>query len=163
MITGSNSKPEAVDLNTPPSDIARVLRLDHGIGFLAQILETRVAVQFDQLTAQNDITPRQFGVLLTLFQLSSLTLTELASHIRVDRSTLGEMINRMAERSLVRKRSNGSDRRSAKVSLAPAGEAALLRIVKGAARLQTALLEPLPPEDRAHFMVCMKLVAEPLA
>ena len=163
MITGSNSKSAVVDLNAPPSDIARVLKLDHGLGFLVRILETRMAVQFDQLTSQNEITPRQFGVLLTLYQQSSLTLTELASHIRVDRSTLGEMINRMAERSLVRKRSNGSDRRSAKVSLAPAGEIALLSIVTGAARLQTALLEPLPTEDRAHFMVCMKLVAEPLA
>jgi DNA-binding MarR family transcriptional regulator len=163
VITSSNSKSAVVDLNASPSDIARVLKLDRGLGFLVRILETRMAAQFDQLTSQNDITPRQFGVLLTLYQQSSLTLTKLASHIRVDRSTLGEMINRMAERSLVRKRSNGSDRRSAKVSLAPAGKAALLRIVTGAARLQTVLLEPLPPEDRAHFMMCMKLVAEPLA
>jgi hypothetical protein len=37
----------------------------------------------------------------------------------------------------------------------------LLRIVAGAAQLQAALLAPLPAEDRAHFMRCMKLVAEP--
>ena len=122
-----------------------------------------MAAHFEQLTSQNDITPRQFGVLLTLYQQNSQTLTEIASRIRVDRSTLGEMINRMAERSLVGKRSNGSDRRSTMVSLTPAGETALLRIVTGAARLQTVLLEPLPPEDRAQFMRCMKLVAEPLA
>jgi DNA-binding MarR family transcriptional regulator len=120
-----------------------------------------VNVLYEQLTAQNDITPRQFGVLLTLHQQGTLTLTELAKHIRVDRSTLGEMNNRMAERSLISKRSNGNDRRSAEVLLAPAGKNALLRIVAGAAELQTALLAPLAPEDRAHFMRCMKLVAEP--
>jgi len=32
----------------------------------------------------------------TLYQQGTLTLTELAAHIRVDRSTLGEMITRMA-------------------------------------------------------------------
>jgi DNA-binding MarR family transcriptional regulator len=90
-----------------------------------------------------------------------LTLTELAKHIRVDRSTLGEMINRMAERSLISKRDNGNDRRSAEVLLAPAGQHALLKIVAGAAALQTSLLAPLPAEDRAHFMRCMKLIAEP--
>ena len=98
-----------------------------------------------------------FGATTTIH----VTLTELARHIRVDRSTLGEMINRMAERSLISKRNNDNDRRSAEVLLAPAGEKALLKVVAGAAELQTALLAPLAAEDRAHFMRCMKLVAEP--
>lgn len=144
-----------------PDEFARRLKLDKGLGFLVRLLDTRVNVLYEQLTGQNDITPRQFGVLLTLHQQGTLTLTELAKHIRVDRSTLGEMINRMAERSLISKRSNGNDRRSAEVLLAPAGKNALLRIVAGAAELQTALLAPLAAEDRAHFMRCMKLVAEP--
>lgn len=144
-----------------PEDIARQLKLDKGLGFLVRLLDTRVNVLYEQLTAQSEITPRQFGVLLTLHQQGTLTLTELAKHIRVDRSTLGEMINRMAERSLIGKRNNGSDRRSAEVLLAPAGKNALLKIVAGAAQLQTALLAPLAAEDRAHFLRCMKLVAEP--
>ena len=150
---------------SPKSDaeeIAHTLKLDKGLGFLVRLLDTRVHLLYEQLTAQNDITPRQFGVLLTLHQQGTLTLTELAGHIRVDRSTLGEMINRMAERSLISKRNNGSDRRSAEVSLAPAGKNALLAIVSGAAQLQGALLAPLPAEDRANFMRCMKLIAEPL-
>jgi DNA-binding MarR family transcriptional regulator len=144
-----------------PADIAGGLKLDKGLGFLVRLLDTRVNILYAQLTAQDDITPRQFGVLLTLYQQGTLTLTELAKHIRVDRSTLGEMINRMAERSLISKRNNGSDRRSAEVLLAPAGKNALLKIVTGAAQLQTALLAPLAAEDRAHFLRCMKLVAEP--
>jgi DNA-binding MarR family transcriptional regulator len=143
-----------------PENIARTLKLDRGLGFLVRLLDTRVHLLYERLTAQNDITPRQFGVLLTLYQKGTLTLTELAGNIRVDRSTLGEMINRMAERSLVSKRSNGTDRRSAEVQLAPVGKAVLLKIVAGAAQLQTALLAPLAAEDRAHFMRCVKLVAE---
>src|SRR4030081_770381 len=107
---------------SPKSDaeeIAHTLKLDKGLGFLVRLLDTRVHLLYEQLTAQNDITPRQFGVLLTLHQQGTLTLTELAGHIRVDRSTLGEMINRMTERSLISKRSNGNDRRSAEVQLAP--------------------------------------------
>jgi DNA-binding MarR family transcriptional regulator len=142
-------------------EIALTLKLDKGLGFLVRLLDTRVHLLYEQLTAQNEITPRQFGVLLTLYQQGTLTLTELAGHIRVDRSTLGEMINRMAERSLITKRNNGSDRRSAEVLLAPAGKKVLLEIVAGAAQLQGALLAPLPPEDRAQFMRCMKLIAEP--
>ena len=47
------------------------------------------------------------------------------------------------------------------VLLAPAGKSVLLKIVAGAAELQTALLAPLAAEHRAHFMQCMKLIAEP--
>jgi DNA-binding MarR family transcriptional regulator len=155
-----SSKPSAAKERSAV-DIARTLKLDKGLGFLVRLLHTRVHLLYEQLTTQNDITPRQFGVLLTLYQQGTLTLTELAGHIRVDRSTLGEMINRMAERSLITKRNNGSDRRSAEVLLAPAGETVLLKIVAGAAQMQTTLLAPLPAEDRAHFMRCMKLVAEP--
>jgi DNA-binding MarR family transcriptional regulator len=142
-------------------EIARTLKLDKGLGFLVRLLDTRVHLLYEQLTLQNDITPRQFGVLLTLYQQGTLTLTELAGYLRVDRSTLGEMINRMAERSLITKRNHGSDRRSAEVLLAPTGKRVLFGIVAGAGQLQTALLAPLPAEDRAHFMRCMKLVAEP--
>jgi DNA-binding MarR family transcriptional regulator len=158
-----SSKPDAraASAEKSPEHIAGRLKLDRGLGFLVRLLDTRMNALYEQLTAQNDITPRQFGVLLTLHQQGTLTLTELAKHIRVDRSTLGEMINRMAKRSLITKRDNGNDRRSAEVQLAPAGKAVLLKLVTGAAELQTALLAPLAAEDRAHFMRCMKRVAEP--
>ena len=145
----------------PPEDIARTLRLDKGLGFLVRLLDTRFKILYEQLTTQSEITPRQFGVLLTLYQCGTLTLTKLAGHIRVDRSTLGEMISRMEERSLITKRINENDRRSAEVSLAPFGKHALLELVSGVSQLQTVLLAPLAPEDRPHFMRCMKFVAEP--
>ena len=145
----------------PPEDIARTLRLDKGLGFLVRLLDTRFKILYEQLTTQSEITPRQFGVLLTLYQCGTLTLTELAGHIRVDRSTLGEMISRMEERSLITKRINENDRRSAEVSLAPFGKHALLELVSGVSQLQTVLLAPLAPEDRPHFMRCMKFIAEP--
>jgi DNA-binding MarR family transcriptional regulator len=145
----------------PPEDIARTLRLDKGLGFLVRLLDTRFKILYEQLTTQSEITPRQFGVLLTLYRCGTLTLTELAGHIRVDRSTLGEMISRMEERSLITKRINENDRRSAEVSLAPFGKHALLELVSGVSQLQTVLLAPLATEDRPHFMRCMKFVAEP--
>jgi DNA-binding MarR family transcriptional regulator len=145
----------------PPEDIARTLRLDKGLGFLVRLLDTRFKILYAKLTTQSEITPRQFGVLLTLYQCGTLTLTELAGHIRVDRSTLGEMIFRMEERFLITKRINENDRRSAEVSLAPFGKHALLELVSGVAQLQTVLLAQLAAEDRPHFMRCMKFIAEP--
>jgi len=144
-----------------PEEIARTLKLDKGLGFLVRLLDTRFKTLYGQLTAQTGITPRQFGVLLTLHQQGTMTLSELARYIRIDRSTLGEMMSRMEERSLVLRRTNGNDRRSAKVSLAPSGKNALFVLVSGVAQLQGVLLAPLAIDDRAHFLRCMRLIAEP--
>ncbi len=140
--------------------VARTMKLDKGLGFLIRVIDTRMNLLFQSLTKQEDITPRQFGVLLTLYQQGPLTLTDLAVAIRVDRSTLSEMINRMVDRSLIGKRGNVRDRRSAEVLIAPGGEAAMLQIIRGVSKLQNALLAPLPVSERAHFLRCVKLIAD---
>jgi DNA-binding MarR family transcriptional regulator len=89
------------------------LRLSDGVGFLVRIIDTRVRTLYEELTRQNDVTPRQFGTLLTLYQRGTLTLTELATSISVDRSTLSEMIGRMVRKRLISKAANGDDARSA--------------------------------------------------
>jgi DNA-binding MarR family transcriptional regulator len=155
------SKQRAGTGDKASEEIARTLRLDKWLGFLVRLLDTRFKTLYEQLTAQSGITPRQLGVLLTLHQQGTLTLTELSRYIRIDRSTLGEMISRMEERSLVMRRRNGSDGRSAKVSLSPSGKDALFRLVSGVAQLPGVMLAPLAIEDRSSFLRCMRLVAEP--
>ena len=163
MAPGSKHSQSDVGISARPSEeIAQTLKLEKGLGFLVRLLNTRAVTLYDQLTGQDEIAPRQSGVA------SDAPPTRhtdpdgaCKAHPRADRSTLGEMINRMAERSLIAKRGNGNDRRSAEVTIAPAGTAALLRVVKGAARLQNALLAPLAAKDRAHFTKCDELVAEP--
>ena len=146
---------------SPPDVLAARLKLDDGAGFLVRVLGARATALYEELTGQAEVTPRQFGALLTLYQQGSLTLTDLARAIAVDRSTLGEMVRRMAAHGLVRRRDNGADRRSANVSLTPKGTAAVLHLVTGAAALQDALLAPIPPGDRAQFLRCLKRIARP--
>lgn len=143
-----------------PEDVARRLKLGDGIGFLVRVLSARADLIFHRLTDQDRITPRQFGVLLTLHQRGQLTLTELAATIRVDRSTLGEMVRRMGERALVSRSGNEEDRRSAKLAITPLGTETLLGLAQGAAELQDVLLRVLPAEQRASFLRSLKAVAD---
>ena len=139
--------------------LAATLKLADGAGFLVRVVGSRATSAYERLTRQAEITPQQFGVLLTLRQRGGLTLTELADAVYLDRSTLGEMVRRMATRGLVRRQGNGADRRSIEVAIAPAGGTALLRLVEGAAALQDELLAPIPPEDRRLFLHHLKQVA----
>ncbi len=125
-----------------------------------RLLEARYDVLYQNLTAQSDITPRQFGVLIALYQQGPLTPSVLAEHISCDRNTLSEMLKRMTARKLIAKKSNSEDRRSIQVQITAKGEQALLGVVPAAAELQNMMLAPLRKEDRAHFLKCMLAIAK---
>jgi DNA-binding MarR family transcriptional regulator len=142
-----------------PEDVARNWKLEGGIGFLLRLLEARYDVLYQNLTRQNDITPRQFGVLTALYQQGPLTPSVLAERISCDRNTLSEMLKRMAARKLISKKNNSEDRRSIQVQITAKGEEALLAVIPAAAELQNIMLAPLRKEDRAHFLKCMLGIA----
>lgn len=142
------------------AEIARNWQLEGGIGFLLRLLEARYDVLYQNLTRQNDITPRQFGVLMALYQQGPLTPSVLAERISSDRNTLSEMLKRMVARKLISKKNNAEDRRSIQVQITAKGEAALLSVIPAAAKLQDLMLAPLHKEDRAHFLKCMLAIAK---
>ena len=107
------------------ADIARNWQLESGIGFLLRLLEARYDGLYQNLTGQSDITPRQFGVLIALYQQGPLTPSGLAERISCDQNTLSEMLKRMTTRKLIAKKSNSKDRRSIQVQITAKGEEAL--------------------------------------
>jgi DNA-binding MarR family transcriptional regulator len=142
------------------ANIARDWRLEGGIGFLLRLLEARYDELYQSVTEQSDVTPRQFGVLMALYQGGPLTPSALAERISCDRNTLSEMLKRMTVRKLISKRSNSEDRRSIRVQITAKGEQALLGVIPAAAKLQDIMLAPLRKEDRAHFLRCMLAIAK---
>jgi DNA-binding MarR family transcriptional regulator len=142
------------------ADLARNWKLEGGIGFLLRLLEARYDVLYQNLTGQSDVTPRQFGVLLALYQNGPMTPSALAERISCDKNTLSEMLKRMTARKLISKRNNSEDRRSIQVQITAKGEEALLGVVPAAAELQNTMLAPLRKEDRAHFLKCMLAIAK---
>src|SRR3984893_2635408 len=142
------------------ADIARNWQLEGGIGFLLRLLEARYDVLYQNLTRQNEITPRQFGVLIALYQHGPLTPSVLAERISCDRNTLSEMLKRMAARKLISKKNNTEDRRSIQTQTAARGEAPFLDVIPATAELQNIMLAPLRKEDRSHFLKCLLAIAK---
>lgn len=137
----------------------RFFHLDDAPGFLLRQLESRATALFHEFSAQTDITPRQFGVLLTLLQGGRLLQTELGRRMCVDRSTLGEMLQRMLERGLVKRQSSQQDRRTATIELSSAGRQTVFALVDAARCAQAALIAPLPEAERPRFLKQLSLLA----
>jgi MarR family transcriptional regulator, lower aerobic nicotinate degradation pathway regulator len=138
-------------------DVARIESITQGLvlhelpGYLLRRLDSRAAFLYEKFTGQSDLTPRQFGVLLTLFQSGPLPQTELGNRLHLDRSTLGEMLQRMVERKLVERRAHEKDKRAIEIILTQTGKAALLTVIEHTLEAQKALLSPLPDYLRPAY------------
>lgn len=129
-------------------------------GFLFRRLDTLATILYQKHTGQNEITPRQFGVLLTLYQKGPLMQAELGRTVFADKSTLGEMLQRMIDRGLISRHVSKVDRRGVELVISDVGRRVVEPLVPAAEIAMQELIEPLPIEYRALFLKCLRLLAD---
>jgi DNA-binding MarR family transcriptional regulator len=129
-------------------------------GHLLRRCQQRAVEIFMEEIGPARLTPRQFALLLTLAQRPGLTQTELVEETGIDRSTVGDMIDRLVRRGLVRRRRSGRDQRANTLAILPAGTAALREAVPAVERAQLRIIAPLPPAMRGVFMAALQLMAD---
>jgi len=128
-------------------------------GHLLRRCQQRAVEIFMEEIGAARLTPRQFALLLTLAQRPGLTQTELVEETGIDRSTVGDMIDRLVKRGLVRRRRSGRDQRANTLAILPAGAAALHEALPAVERAQVRIMAPLPPAMRSDFMAALQLMA----
>jgi DNA-binding MarR family transcriptional regulator len=128
-------------------------------GHLLRRCQQRAVEIFMEEIGPTKLTPRQFALLLILAQRPGLTQTELVEETGIDRSTVGDMIDRLVGRGLVRRRRSGRDQRANTLVILPAGTAALNEALPAVERAQLRIMAPLPPATRQSFMAALRLMA----
>lgn len=152
MSERSPSQSEAACRSDDFQKRVRQFRLDRAPGFLFRQLDARATSLFLSTATDPEITTRQFGVLLTLYKASPMLQSDLGRAMRIDKSTLGEMLGRMLDRGLVERNAWPKDRRVSQLSITDAGRALFESHFEGARRAQEELLAPLDPQERAILL-----------
>ncbi len=99
-----------------------------------------------------NLTSVQFAALVAIRANPGLDATRLSSLIAFDRSTIGDVLERLEAKKWIRRRSSTEDRRVKLIYLAPQGEKLLQDVEPAVRRVQERLLAPLPPESRETMM-----------
>ncbi|MBI3452270.1 MAG: winged helix-turn-helix transcriptional regulator [Rhodospirillales bacterium] len=105
------------------------------------------------------LTPRQFALLVTIAQRPGLSQTDLVDVTGIDRSTVGDMLERLLKRGLVRRRRSGRDQRTNTLYVQPAGLKAVHDTIPAVERAQARILGPLPEDMRPAFVAALRLMA----
>ena len=118
--------------------------------------------RFSDATGGVTITQRQFAVLSAVAAQEGLTQTQLVQATGIDRSTLAELVTRMASKGLLLRERAPGDARANAVRLTDQGRELLANARAGAMAADEAILNALPKNKRANFVEALTRIARAL-
>ncbi|MGB3432575.1 MarR family winged helix-turn-helix transcriptional regulator [Achromobacter sp.] len=119
----------------------------------------RAEALFAQAFPDEDLTPRQKALLITVYQNPGATQNRIAELIALDRNSFAEMIARMTKKGYVRRKRSAQDGRAYALEITEEGIALLARILPQDAAVEAQVLAPIPEELRPAFLKCLRLMA----
>lgn len=102
-----------------------------------------------------DITPRQYGTLVTISAYPGTDQAGITSYIGSDRSTTGGIVDRLVARDLVVRQPDPSDRRVKRLFITGKGTALLDESREALRNVQQRMLDPLSSTERESFVEMM--------
>jgi DNA-binding MarR family transcriptional regulator len=124
-------------------------------GYLFRRMQQIAVAIFVEECKAYDLTPVQYAALVAIRSHPGIDATRLSAVIAFDRSTLGNVIERLESKAWVERKPSREDRRIKLLVLTRAGEALLRTIMPSVDRAQARMLQPLKPKDRKALLALM--------
>src|SRR5918912_1968537 len=115
---------------------------------------------FAEECAEFDLTSVQYAALLAIQTNPGVDATRLSSLIAFDRSTLGDVLERLETRGWVVRHPSPSDKRIKLLRLSQAGSHILAEVEPAVRRVQQKLLAPLSAQDGAKMVTLLARLIE---
>ncbi len=117
-----------------------------------------VATYADQVG--REIRPRQFALLLSVYQNPCLHQVDYMPLVGMDRSTISDVVDRLEKRSLLERRKEDGDDRTSNLYITAAGQDALVKILPQIREMERRLMARLPKRLHASFLEALKHLAQ---
>ena len=132
--------------------------VDHAGHLLRRAQQIAVAAYTQEVG--RELRPRQFSLLMAIYQHPGLHQVELAQLIGMDRSTISEISERLAKRGLLERRTDEKDERASKLYLTDQGKLAVEEALPRIISVHDNLLAKLQEHLHAPFMEALKILAD---
>lgn len=129
-------------------------------GHLIRRVQQISTALFTEECAVHDMTSVQFAALFAIGTHPGVDATRLSTLIAFDRSTIGDVLERLEAKGWVARSPSRADKRIKLLALTEAGAALLERVAPAVARVQERLLAPLAPKDRATVVRLLGVLAD---
>jgi MarR family transcriptional regulator, lower aerobic nicotinate degradation pathway regulator len=124
-------------------------------GYLFRRMQQIAVAIFVEECRAYELTPVQFAALVAIRTHPGIDATRLSAVIAFDRSTLGNVIERLEAKDHIKRRPAREDKRVKLLYLTKSGAALLRDIMPSVDRAQARMLQPLKPADRKTLMALL--------
>jgi len=107
-----------------------------------------------------DLTAVQYAALVAIGAHPGIDATRLSRVIYFDRSTIGDVLDRIETKGWIVRRSPDSDRRTKTLTLSPAGQDVLRQVAPGIRRVQERLVAPLTAAEAQTLIRLLTRIAD---
>jgi DNA-binding MarR family transcriptional regulator len=121
-------------------------------GYLVRRTQQISTALFAEECANHDLTAVQYAALVAIFLHPQIDATRISQFISLDRSTLGNVLERIEAKGWVVRVGSPSDKRIKLLGLTKTGKKLLSDVQRPVKRVQERLLEPLSVADRSSFL-----------
>ena len=129
-------------------------------GYLFRRMQQIAVALFVEECKSFDLTPVQYAALIAIHTHPGIDATRLSAVIAFDRSTLGNVIERLEAKKLIDRKASPDDKRVKLLYLTKAGATILRDIASSVERAQTRILQPLKPADRKTLMALLSQLVD---
>lgn len=129
-------------------------------GHLIRRAQQIAVAMFMEECAWFAITPVQYAALVAIRENPDVDATRLSALVAFDRSTLGDVLERLEARRLIERTASSQDKRVKILRLSREGARTLRDIAPAVAKAQERILAPLKPGDRRRFMALLAQIVE---
>jgi MarR family transcriptional regulator, lower aerobic nicotinate degradation pathway regulator len=124
-------------------------------GYLFRRMQQIAVAIFVEECRAYDLTPVQYAALVAIRTHPGIDATRLSAVIAFDRSTLGNVIERLESKGHVERKPSREDKRVKLLHLTKSGTALLREIIPSVDRAQARMLQPLKPADRKAMLALL--------
>src|SRR6478736_1645529 len=124
-------------------------------GYLFRRMQQIAVALFVEECRAFDLTPVQYAALVAIHTHPGIDATRLSAVIAFDRSTLGNVIERLEAKKLIERKPSGGDKRVKLLYLTKAGATVLRDIKPSVDRAQARMLQPLKAADRKTLLALL--------
>jgi MarR family transcriptional regulator, lower aerobic nicotinate degradation pathway regulator len=129
-------------------------------GYLFRRMQQIAVAIFMEECRSFDLTPVQYAALIAIHTHPGIDATRLSAVIAFDRSTLGNVIERLEAKKLIERKPSSEDKRVKLLYLTKAGATLLRDITPSVDRAQARMLQPLRPADRKALMALLEQLVD---
>jgi MarR family transcriptional regulator, lower aerobic nicotinate degradation pathway regulator len=124
-------------------------------GYLFRRMQQIAVAIFVEECRAYDLTPVQYAALVAIRTHPGIDATRLSAVIAFDRSTLGNVIERLQAKQYIERKPASEDKRVKLLYLTRSGTALLRDVMPSVDRAQARMLQPLKPSDRKTLLALL--------